>query len=122
MLLYKRMKIKQGRKIAKITTSQGMLLHELWKRYGGLRGAATFIGIPEYLMPLWRRRGKVALKQCRTVADACNIPVYALNYAEISELMGEPAGGWEHSVKSCGFGEIVENRILKLKWPSVKGK
>ncbi len=117
------MKIKQSRELYKPSTGQSLILHELWKKHGGLRASAELIGIPEYFMSLWRRRGKVAIKKCRAVADALDIPIYALNYAEISELVGEPAGGWEHTVKSCRLGQDVEKRILKLKWPiNNKGK
>lgn len=114
------MKIKLQRSILKPSTGQTLLLHELWKKHGGLRASAKKIGVPEYFMSLWRQRGKVALKKCRTVAAALEIPIYALNYAEICELVGEPAGGWAHAVRSCGLGAEVEENILKLKWPIVK--
>lgn len=116
------MKIKQSREFHKPNTGQAALLHELWKRHGGLRATAELVGIPEYFMPIWRRRGKVALKKCRVVADALNVPIFALNYAELSELLGEPAGGWEHAVRSCNLGHEVEKKILKMKWPTIKGK
>lgn len=110
------MKLHQGPRLKKLPTGQHILLNELWKKHGGMRASAKLIGIPEYLLNMWRRRGAVPLAKCRVVADALNVPLGALNFRDVSELLGD-IKPWSYIVESCGFSKDIESKILKAKSP-----
>lgn len=110
------MKIHQGPRLKKLPTGQHILLNELWRKHGGMRATAKIIGVPEYLLNMWRRRGAVPLTKCRKVADALNVPVTALNFREATELMGKVVE-WTYVVQSCGFPKEITDKILKAKKP-----
>lgn len=112
------MKLRQGPRLKKLPTAQHILLDALWKKHGGMRSAAKKIGVEEYLLNMWRRRGAVPLKKCREVSASLEVPIAALNFIEISALMGLIE--WPYVVKECGFDKATEVRILQAKPPIIK--
>lgn len=110
------MKLHQGPKLKKLPTGQHVLLNELWKKHGGMRACAKLIGVPEYLLNMWRRRGAVPLKRCQAVSKALNVPLYAINFVQLTKLLGE-AYTWEGAVVACRFSAETEEKILKAKVP-----
>jgi hypothetical protein len=110
------MKLHQGPRLKRLPTGQHILLNELWQKNGGMRASAKLIGIPEYLLNMWRKRGAVPLTKCRIVADALDVPIGALNFREVTGLLGD-VGTWADVVKFCKFSKEVEAKILKAKVP-----
>lgn len=115
------MKLHQGPRLKKLPTAQHILLDALWKKHGGMRSAAKKIGVEEYLLNMWRRRGAVPIKKCKEVAMALAVPLGALNFVEVTSIMGTQ--DWSYVVKECGFDKSTEAKILRAKPPtSKKGK
>jgi hypothetical protein len=111
------MKLHQGPRLQKLPTGQHVLLNELWKKFGGMRPASKRIGVPEYLLNMWRKRGAVPLTKCRVVSEALDVPLYALNFRDMTDLTGDYPGGWAYAVESCGFSKEIVTKILKAKEP-----
>lgn len=84
-----------------ITTGQGRLLDCLWTRKGATTSeTADILGIKRDLVFMWRSRGSVPLSSAGHVARKLKVSIYALNYEEVSILLGK-SPKWESVVKSC---------------------
>lgn len=104
--------------------SQKMLIHELIRHYGGLsaitRKAATILGEPEFSIQNfsnWRNRGWVPLEFAQRLAKPLGVTVYALNFKDITRVLGEKMTWREAVCESSIFDAKTKRLILELEAP-----
>lgn len=109
----------QGGKRRKIKHREGQkaLLDAIWTKCGGASAVAKVLGIHSQAPINWRNRGGVPLVDCKRVASALNIPVFGLNYEELSKFYDKDIPLWDDVIKKYMLPPMVENRILSLKDP-----
>jgi len=112
MVKLKRLNTRGGlRKKKSLTDPNALLIGAIWDAFGGIKKVSDLLELP-FQTPLnWRLRGKVPLVYAKQVSSALKIPIYGLNYKELSTLMEVPE--WKEVVKSYGLPKGVELSILK---------
>lgn len=115
------MKLKQVPFRLELKTVQQVVLSELWSRYPSVRAAGLDLEVPEYLLHIWRARGKVPVKEVLSLSKKLKVSPFALNYLGWSVVVGSDET-WAQAVKSCKFEPEVEAKILKAKPPKEKRK
>ena len=95
-------------------TGYQALLDAIWTKFGGYLSIAEKLGVDPQTLRNWRLRGRVPLKECYQVALALGIPIWGLNYKEVTHFHAKEAIPWETVVKMYNFSPGIEKRILKL--------
>lgn len=102
------------RKKRKLPYGTQRLLEVLWKKHGGVRALEKKTGIAAQKFVHWRLLGKVSLKMCGKVSRSLGVPVDALNFEEVGELLAGNAYDWEDM---AAIGEKDRKYILAGKPP-----
>lgn len=107
-----------ARKKAKINEAQKALLFAIWKSKGGVGAVANLLDVNIQAPVNWRNRGGVPLLLCLRIAEKLQIPVWGLNYKELTKFYGKSkAPEWSLVVKSYKLEEAEIAHILSLTPP-----
>lgn len=96
----------------KLKSSQALLIDVIIENCGGPAVLAEALRIHPQIPINWRVSGKVPLKMVKRVANMLAIPVWALNYTDLSGIF-ELTDTWKDIVKQCGFDPADTRRILE---------
>lgn len=112
--------------VKKSRSSQRMLIHELIRHYGGLsaitRKAAAALGEPEFSIQNfsnWRNRGWVPLEFAQRLAKPLGVTVYALNFKDVTRVLGADMTWREAVTDSKAFDGKTKRLILDLEAPKI---
>ena len=104
-------------------TGATALLDAIFKSFGGpsaiIHKHLTMFGRQQLVN--WRIRGKIPLKHTTMVAEALDIPIWGLNYEDLSTLQPDKAPPWKDVVESYDLSVVQVKSILYLK-PPQRGK
>lgn len=89
------------------------MLSVLIRAFGGSAQVARMVGESKQTVNEWRSRGLVPLKKVRKVADAFDVPVYVLNWADVKLFMPEATPPWKKAVAEAPISEEMKQWVLK---------
>lgn len=102
---------------SKLPLQTQRLLKILWEKHGGARHLESTTGIAAQKFIHWRNKGKVSFKSIGEVSRKLGIPIQALNFEELGDVLGKDIYQWEGLLKL----EDLDLKNDELKY-IIKGK
>lgn len=107
------------RKRLKLTHATQRLLKVLWERFGGLRELERKTGIAAQKFVHWRNTGKVSFKSIGKVSRILDLPLPALNFEEIAEVLGRDVFQWNELLTELEVSHEERMYINKGRLPKI---
>jgi len=95
---------------------QILLLEAIVQNYGGNTSVARLLGVTHGIIANWKRIGYIPLKTVGKVSRTLEVPLYALNYSGLAELL-DARPEWEEIVRDCDLSSLAMNTVLQGKPP-----
>jgi len=98
---------------------QRELIIAIIDNYGGETYIADQLGFSQQNVHTWILYGKVPMKHLYHVHKEFDVPVWALNYLGVLQVLGpDESPRWKDVVGACNLATTEQNRILSLGRPS----
>ena len=100
----------------KLTSATSILIRYIWIKNGGVEAVAKRLSLFSQQLNFWQTTGKVPLKHVGKIARTLGVPMLALNYEGVMELLGHGLS-WKSVVKMTVDDKQTLAVILKAKPP-----